>query len=87
MFPAGIDEKKPFSSYPPEVQSTIFDAATKSVGVARLNESLAILIVANLRALNLMEHMYNQRIVFDKNNPVVLNPPLEISERDVAGAA
>jgi hypothetical protein len=62
-------------------------AATTSVGVARLNESLAILIVANLRALNLMEHLYNQHIVFDKNTPVVLTPPLEISERDVAGAA
>ena len=34
-----------------------------------------------------MEHLYNQRIVFDKNNPVILNPPLEMSEREVDGAA
>lgn len=85
-FPAGVEEKS-FASLAPEVQSAILDAATTSVGVARLNESLAILIVANLRALNLMEHLYNQRIVFDKNNPVVLNPPLGLSEHDVNGAA
>ena len=61
----------------------MFDAAVKSVGVARLNESLAILIVANLRTLNVMEHLYDQRVVFDKDNPVTLNPPLDLSERDL----
>lgn len=81
-FPDGIEDKQ-IASLPPEVQSALFDAATKSVGIARLNESLAILIVANLRTLNVMERLYDQRVVFDKVNPITLNPPLELSERDL----
>jgi hypothetical protein len=77
------DRKKLHWELPPEIQQAIRDAARVSVGVARLNESLAILIVANLRALNLMEHRYNQRVTFDKNEPVSLNPPLEIPEREL----
>jgi len=34
-----------------------------------------------------MEHLYDQRIVFDRANPVSLNPPLEVSERDVTDVA
>lgn len=81
-YPAGIDGKK-ISSLPPEVQDAIFDAARQDVGIARLNESLAILIVMNLRTLNTMEHLYDQRVEFDKSNPVTLNPPLEMRERDL----
>ncbi len=35
----------------------------------------------------MMEHLYDQRVVFDKVNPITLNPPLELSERDLYGGA
>lgn len=81
-FPADVGEKK-IADLSKEVQSALFDAASRAVGVARLNESLAILIVANLRTLNVLEHLYDQRVVFDKINPTTLNPPLELSEREL----
>lgn len=65
-----------------ETQDAIFDAATEAVGVARLNESLAILIIANLRALNMLGHVYDQEVTFEED--VTLNPPITLSERDVA---
>ncbi len=49
---------------PYEVQDAILDTARQDVGGACLNESLAILIVANLRTLNAMEHLYDQRVEF-----------------------
>lgn len=81
--PPTIKKNARITDLPEEVQKALFDAATADVGTARLNESLAILIVANLRTLNTMEHLYNQRVTFDKKNPVTLNPPLEMSERDI----
>lgn len=66
---------------PREIQDAIFDAATHAVGVARLNESLAILILANLRALNMLEHLYDQEVTFEQD--VTINPPIEARERDL----
>jgi hypothetical protein len=80
-----VSQGTKLSDLPREVQSAVFDAATQSVGVARLNESLAILILANLRALNTLEHVYDQEVTFEWD--VTLNPPIQISERDLRGAA
>lgn len=76
---------KKISELPTDVQDAIFDAATWAVGIARLNESLAILIVANLRTLNVLEHLYDQTVTFDED--VTLNPPIEMHERDLYTAA
>ncbi len=78
-FPAlPIDAK--ISDLPTEVQDAIFDAATEAVGIARLNESLAILIIANLRTLNTLEHLYDQAVTFEED--ITLNPPVEMRESD-----
>ena len=76
-FPTDI-EGETLSDLPKETLSALFDAAAEAVGTARLNESLAILIVANLRRLNILEHLYNQMVTFEYD--VTLNPPVQISE-------
>lgn len=76
-----VPKGKQISELPREVRGAIFAAATQSVGVARLNESLAILIVANLRTLNTLEHLYDQEVTFEQD--VTINPPIEARERDL----
>ena len=80
--PPGVKEDSEISSLPEDVISAIMDVATSRVGPARLNESLAILIVANLRALNVLEHLLGQTVTFEDD--ITLNPPMDVSERDVA---
>ncbi len=79
--PPGI-EGKPFAELTEDVRQAVFEAATESVGIARLNEAWAILIIANLRTLNLLEHLLGQHVTFETD--VTLNPPLEMREEDVA---
>jgi hypothetical protein len=79
-----VPEKTKICDLSKEVRDAVFEAATQAVGVARLNESIAIIIVANLRSLNMLEHLYDQSVTFEED--VTLNPPLEMSERDLGVA-
>lgn len=45
----------------------------------------AILIIANLRALNAFEHRLGQKVTFETE--VALNPPIEMREQDLYTAA
>ncbi|MFN2527429.1 MAG: hypothetical protein ABR584_01770 [Candidatus Baltobacteraceae bacterium] len=84
MFPSGIEDKK-FADLPEDVKQSVFEAATESVGVARLNEAWAILIIANLRSLSLLEHLLGQQVTFETD--VTLNPPIEVREQDLDDVA
>lgn len=80
-----VPKGKRIWNLPKETRDAIFEAATQSVGVARLNESLAILILANLRTLNMLGHLYDQEVTFEQD--VTINPPIEIRERDLGDVA
>lgn len=79
--PAGVSEKSSLSELDEELVSAVLDVATQRVGVARLNESLAIMIVANLRALNVLAHLLGQTLTFETD--MTFNPPTELSENDL----
>jgi len=57
-----------------DVQGAILDAATQELRVPGLNESLAIVIVLNLRMLKMIEQVYDGRVSFDREKPVTLSP-------------
>lgn len=79
-YPTGIESEK-LSELPKEVLDAVFEAAAEEVGYARLNEAWAILIIANLRTLNLLEHLLGQQVTFETD--ITLNPPITMHEREL----
>lgn len=63
QFPEGIEDEK-LSEQPEEVISAVLEAATRNVGYARLAEAYAIIVVANLRQIVMLEHLHRDRMTF-----------------------
>lgn len=63
QFPEGVEDEK-LSDQPEEVISAVLEAATLNVGYARLAEAYAIILVANLRQIVMLEHLHRDRMTF-----------------------
>lgn len=80
-YPVEYDDDDRISHLPEEVIAAILDAAQQNVGVARLNESRAIIIVRNLIRLIVLEHLYDDRVDFKINR--TFNPIPTVKEQDL----
>ena len=70
-YPADVEEEK-LSELPEETIEEVLRVASVNVGAARLNESLAMIIVANLRSLVTLEHPCDEEI--DYRNDSAFRP-------------
>lgn len=64
------EKKRQLSKLPEDAIAEILDVATKQVGIARLNEALMINIVANIKAVVMMEHLCGRRVDFKNDRPL-----------------
>lgn len=80
-----LPPKAKLGDQPEPIIKHALDAATVAVGTARENESLAIMIVANLRALIVMEKLLDQRVTFKVD--MQFNPPTTWREIDLPDVA
>lgn len=80
-YPKGIAKGQNLSLLPEPVIQAILDVATINVGVARLNEALAIIIASNLRRLVTLEKLTDDEVDFQENR--ALRPPKVVREEDL----
>lgn len=77
--PVGDDDQ--LSKKPESEIARALSAATAAVGVAPLNEMLAIIIINNLYALAMLEHLCDSDVDF--KNDGCLRPPLLVTEEEL----
>ena len=83
--PVDYDDDDRISHLPEELIAAILDAAQENVGIARLNESRAIIIVANLVRLIVLEHLHDDRVNFSLKRD--FNPIPTVKQQDLRQAA